>query len=426
MRAELTTLDLSDTSEAGTQRAAGFLEAVTRAFHEPRPKPETQRAWLEATRADRAVLRAAWLADGPFGADRLPIATYASFDKSLNAGADPVPLRMITDITVSPAHRRQGWLSTMMRADLDDAAERGVPLAALTVSEATIYGRFGFGAATFRRRIEVDTSARFRLREDQDPAQHDDGHIEMVDPAQAWPAIQETFADFHAHVRGSVDRPAFYGPLLRGELDFEFQPGNDRLRGAMHLDASGRPDGHVLFHVETDGDSRVVVVDDLVARDPRVHLALWRFLASIDLTTRVRHRGARVDDPLRWALTDAFCYQTTGASEHIWVRVLDVVAALSGRAWGADGAVVLEVTDPLGYAAGRFAVETADGAAQVAPTTAPAEVTLTVETLGSLYLGGVGVTTLRDAGRLAGDDSAIRRLAAMAHLDRAPYSVTSF
>ena len=45
---------------------------------------------------------------------------------------------------------------------------------------------------------------------------------------------------------------------------------------------------------------------------------------------------------------------------------------------------------------------------------------------GSLYLSTVPVLQLRRAGRVAGDDEAVRRFAAMADLSEAPYSLTGF
>ena len=109
-----------------------------------------------------------------------------------------VPLHMISDVTVSPAHRRRGLLRRMM---VDDLAQATAPVAALTVSEASIYGRFGFGPATFRRRIEVDTTARFALRDFVDP-----GRVELVEPADLWDTASDLFDRFHASSRGSVER----------------------------------------------------------------------------------------------------------------------------------------------------------------------------------------------------------------------------
>ena len=162
-------LDLTDDSPGAVERRKGWMGAVSRGFHGGRPEEEYEKHWLEHVRADDVVCTGAWLPEGEFGAGPMPVATYASFDKTLNAGLELLPLRMVTDVTTSPAHRRQGLLRRLMEDDLADAAAKGVPMAALTASEATIYGRWGFGVATFVVGLEVDTGPRFGLRSFDDP-----------------------------------------------------------------------------------------------------------------------------------------------------------------------------------------------------------------------------------------------------------------
>jgi predicted acetyltransferase len=163
-----------------------------------------------------------------------------------------------------------------------------------------------------------------------------------------------------------------------------------------------------------------------VAADPAAYLALWRFLADIDLCVRVEWNNSSADDPLVWALTDAACRKVDKVDDHIWVRVLDVVTALEGRPWGADGSVVLGISDPLGHADGSFRVTVKEGEANVEPVADDPEVRVDAETLGALYLGGAAVATLAAAGRVSGSESAVRTWAAMADLPGAPFSLTSF
>jgi predicted acetyltransferase len=103
-----------------------------------------------------------------------------------------------------------------------------------------------------------------------------------------------------------------------------------------------------------------------------------------------------------------------------------VPRALAARPWTADGDVVLAVEDAQGHAAGSWAVRTREGRAEVARTDRDAEVSVTAETLGCLYLGGATVTALYRAGRVAGDDAAVARFAAMADLAEPPYCLTGF
>ena len=424
-------LSSQQAADPGGEHAAlvrGYGEAVARAFLQGRTGDERHRHWLEHLRADDVTLRGAWESDPPIGDGTIPVATFLGFDKTLNVGGGrTVGLHMITDVTVSPAHRRRGLTRRLMTEDLAAAAARGVPLAGLTVSEGSIYARFGFGTAAWLRVVEVDTTARFALRADVEAALgRDDGRTVLVEPAEAWPAVRRVMAAVHASTRGSVERPQFYEPMLTGAFAFHDGAPDARLRAVVHLDAVGEPDGYVVYRPKEEGDRQVLEVLDLMATRPVVHLRLWRFLAETDLITVVRSRRVALDDPLPHALLDPRVVRTTRVEDLLWVRVLDVVAALEARPWFADGTVVLAVEDPLGHAAGCWRVTARAGRATVEATDEAPEVTLGVDALGSCYLGGVGLATLHRAGRVHGEQQVVGRLAAMLDGGPAPHCVTAF
>jgi predicted acetyltransferase len=404
------------------ERVDGWFEAHARGFHGPRTSDELRQHFREHIEVDAVVLRGAWQDQPAIGSGNIAVATYSSFDKTLNVGGGRLlPLRMVSDITVSPAHRRRGLLRTLITQDLQEAVDKGLPVAALTASEGSIYGRFGFGSATRYRNVEVDTSSRFALRH-----LDDDGSIELVEPLEAWPAMADIFETFHHRIRGSVERPKFYEHFLTGAFDYRDGP-DKKLRVAVHLDAGGRPDGYVAYkpgeYAET---GRAIEVSDLVALTSQAYLRIWRFLADVDLSTKVVWEGSPVDDALAYALVEPRVVKVTTVKDRLWVRVLDVVAALEARPWGADGEVVLEVTDSLGHAAGRFRVTTSGGQAKVGRTDDEPGVLLEADTLGSLYLGDVPVHTLQAAGRITGATEAIGEWAAMADAGPTPYCITGF
>ncbi|HEX5917130.1 MAG TPA: GNAT family N-acetyltransferase [Nocardioides sp.] len=411
-------LDFSDDSPAAATRRRGWIEAVLRGFRDDRPEDDAVERWVKHYRADRVTVRGAWLPEGEFGAGPMPVATYASLDKTLNAGRELLPLRMITDVTTSATHRRQGLLRRMIEDDLADAVAQGVPVAALTAAEATIYGRWGFGPATFRVSVEVDTTPGFGFRDFVDP-----GRVEQVEPADAWPHVKAVFDAFHARQRGSVAWPSPYEDMHTGAWDPSSGGANRKLRAAVHLDAGGAVDGFVLWK---PGEDDAVKVDEMATLTPQAQLALWSFLGGMDRVAKVSFNLFHPEDPLTWALTDLNRVRTTEVKEFLWLRVLDVPRALAARPWAADGSVVIEVDDDQGHAAGRFAVTTAGGAATVTLTDDEPDVRLTAETLGSFYLGVAPVRRLHRAGRVDGTDEAVRRLAAMADLVEPPYSLTGF
>lgn len=424
---DLTFATLDDLDEQGTDaaRVRGWGEALARGFHQGRTNDAFRQFWLDAARADEVVHRGVWPERTAVADADMPVATYASWEGRLNVGGEhQVPLHMVSDVTVAPTHRRRGLLRRLMTEDLADAAAHGRPLAALLASEGTIYGRFGFGPATRLRQIEVDVSARFMPR---DPfGCRDDGWLEMPEPAEAWPTVSAVFDHFHSRTRGSVTRPASYQPLLTGAFSHERGGPNPQLRAVVHLDGQGEPDGYALYEHQGRTEPATVHVHDLVTTTTSAQLQLWWFLAGLDLVDRVTWHQAPLDHVLEWWVNDPRVVRTTRVTDRLWVRALDVGAALGPRPWYADGVIVLEVVDPLGHAAGRWRVVVAAGHAQVTATDDPAEVEMDAATLGSLYLGDVDTPTLRAAGRLTGDPVALDRWAAMADGGPAPYCVTGF
>jgi predicted acetyltransferase len=78
----------------------------------------------------------------------------ASFQLTVPGGV--LPTAAITSVAVAPTHRRRGVMTVLMRRQLDEVRGRGEPLAALYASETAIYGRFGFGLASFKTLLEIE------------------------------------------------------------------------------------------------------------------------------------------------------------------------------------------------------------------------------------------------------------------------------
>ena len=138
--------------------------------------------------------------------------------------------------------------------------------------------------------------------------------------------------------------------------------------------------------------------------------ALWRFLLELDLVAEVRAFTRGVDEPLPALVSDVRGAKVASIEDHLWVRILDVPAALAARRYERDGELVLDVTDDLGFAAGRYLLSVVDGVATVERTDRAADVTLPVASLGSVYLGHATAPGLALAGRIAGDADALDRL----------------
>lgn len=407
-------------------RTMGWFEAVRAGFHDGAPQPGHVEAYIAAYQADRRVLWGAYddgARPGAWGPD-IPVATYGSLANTMNVGGGRLlPTHQITAVTVRPTHRRRGLLRTMITTDLEQAAGSGFAVAALTASEATIYGRFGFGAAAFTRRVEVDVRERFALR--TAPF----GTMELVDPASMLELAPQIFAGFHGRTTGSLDRQFSYAQVASGRWQSEKPEPNPDLRVAVHFRPDGEPGGYVAYKFAGwHSEPHTMKVVDLVAASEASYRELWRYLGSIDLVQRIVWSAAPADDPLPWALSDPRGYSVTAEEDALWLRILDPVAALEARRFEQDGSLAFAVRDPLGLAAGRFRLDAAGGQAHVErlDPSAAVDLTLDVDVLGSLYLGGARGRTLAGAGRLEGDDAAVGRLDRLFGLASAPYCITHF
>lgn len=402
-----------------------WRQAVQIGFHQNRSNPRSLELYYEEACADGWTLRGFHDTSQPPGAlsQDYPVATYASFVKDMNIGAaKPLPTHMITEVTVRPTHRRRGILRRMMTDDLAEAKENGLALAALTATEATIYGRFGFGPTTFINRIEVKTDVRFRMR--TQPT----GSIHLTSRDQLVEIAPEVFALAHAANVGSVGRTRNYAYVNAGRWSFADQNSDDTVRNIIHRNDRGEVDGYASYSVTDDiTRARTLTIRDLCAVDANAHLALFAHLASIDLVERVRWKQAPVHDPLEWVLEDRRCYRVTERTDLIWTRVLDPIGVLSARSYpGVDADLLLHVDDPMGFAAGTFHLRAEHGSAAVERSGESAEVTVGADALASLFLGGIDARTLRASGRLNGTDAGVAKAQQLFTSLGAPYANTYF
>lgn len=411
----------------GYALSADWLRGVGLGFYDDRHKEEFVDKVLAMIRVDNRELTGVYQ-NGEVAAHSLagdvPVATFASFRKELNIGyGRQLPAHMVTAVTVRGTHRRQGLLRRMMTEDLTAARADGMAIAALTASEASIYGRFGFGAATFERSIQVDTGPRFQLRHSAT------GRVEIADPRVLLDLAPEVFARVHRLTPGSIGRQEAYRQRVSGALSKD-GGSDDGVKCALHYDADGRVDGYVSYKFSGwEAKPPTVTIGDLAAATDAAYLELWQFLGGIDLVERVSWREAPVEEPLGWALEDSRCIESSDQRDMLWLRVLDTAAALSARSYAADGRLVLRIMDSLGLAGGTFELVVHGGEAAVSRVEdgRGADLVLDVAALGSLYLGGVCPVTLASAGRIKqltpGAALAARRTFAV---ERAPHCLTHF
>lgn len=366
------------------------------------------------------------------------IADTLSVPAAPGAVSPRVDADLLSLVSVSPTHRRRGLLRQMITASLHQARERGEAVSVLVAAEYGIYGRFGYAPAAWQTTFEVHTH-RAGARVGGDPV----GSLREVDPVDVsglGPAVYEAEMDHRAGLIGR-DEIWWDRELRRLGPQREVVPAREHPtspRHVVHLDDDGGVDGYVSWRVAAQDSGRrlgTLEVADLFAAGPVAYRELWRFLLGIDLVDEVHAPGRPVDDLLPWLLADARTAGATGTGDAMWLRILDVPAALSARGYPVDDELVIEVVDPAvgGWAAGRWRLSAGpDGATCVAAAEATPDLTLPQTTLASLYLGGVRAALLAQRGGTAAGGFDEHTPGAGARLDRlfatplAPWRATDF
>jgi predicted acetyltransferase len=197
-------------------------------------------------------------------------------------------------------------------------------------------------------------------------------------------------------------------------------------------EAGGNVEGTAIYRVKPDWDDRGpngrLVAIEVLASTPRATRDLWSWLLNLDLVTQVRAVRAPVPHPLQLLLAEPRRLGFT-VGDAIWLRVVDVPAALAARTYGRPGTLVLEVRDPFcPWNAGRWRLAAGeDGRGVVEPTTAMPDVTLDAGDLGATYLGTFRFSDLARVGRIAeGTAGALLRADALFAAARAPWCSTMF
>ncbi|POH57220.1 GNAT family N-acetyltransferase [Arthrobacter glacialis] len=383
-----------------------WAEAVALGFHGDAMTEDALAFYIACEEVDGRMVTGAYLSDAqaPVGAwdAQYPVSTYAYHRKNLNVGAGTLmPVHQITAVTVRPSHRRRGLLRAMMDSDLAQAKAAGIPMAALTASEATIYGRFGFGVATHTSTIEVTVKGGLDFLV---PAAASVGVVEIAPVGTVRDLHNEIFERVHATSYGSIGRHDMYRLAATGLGNYGAVEPLKNVRAALHYDASGAVDGYVTYKPSDDKNRSAVEIVDLLAVTDAAYLALWNYLGSLDLIDVITWDMAPVVDPLEWAIAAKRHYKRTATEDHLWLRILDTPGSLAAREYASDGSLVIHVGDPLGHASGIFRIEVVHGKATV--TRCPedgsveAELSMGVSELSSLYLGGVTARVLLAAGRV--------------------------
>lgn len=329
------------------------------------------------------------------------VATYRSFAQQLTVvGGAPLASHAVTNVSVSPTHRRRGLLSRMMTEDLAEAKERGDVVSTLIAAEYPIYGRYGYGPAAWTTEWAIDVP-----RTGLDPrwsGPDDGGRIDLVDGGDVRKTGPELHARLAAGQPGVVSRNERWWQLNTGQAQLPSQPWTEPFY-AVYRSPAGEVEGLLAYLADDNwGDAKqplnTAKVRDLIALTPAAERALWHYVCSVDWITTVKSGYRAPDDLLPLLLPDPRAARILTQADFLWLRILDVVRALEARTYATSASLVLDIHDTGGLAGGRFRLDASPEGAACVPSKESPDLTMGVRELGALYLGDESAVRLAALG----------------------------
>jgi len=365
------------------------------------------------------------------------VGTYGAFDMRLTVPGASRPVQVPTSglswVAVHPDHRRRGILRAMMRAYLHRLRDEGAEaVSALWAADVGIYGRYGYGPASLQVNLVFGAGAELNVPNRVRSAADDVAtHLMSAGDDETARALQAAHERAAAATLGIAARNA----LTTREFfrDFPVARGARERRQVLFASRDGHPVGYATLQREQKWDEHMnatgeMIVGEMAATDAPALYALARRLLDFDLITKVTVHGRSTDDPLVWWAGGPRA-AATRVHDALWLRLVDLPAALVQRGFAAPTDVVLEVADETcPWNAGRWRLTVDDaGAARCVRTEDPAELSMGVEVLGSSYLGGRSLASQAAAGTvLEHRAGALRRLSRAMRADVEPMGTSGF
>lgn len=392
-----------------------WMDAVNVAFGEPTDEAQWQ---LDKTLLEPERVLGAYDGDALVGGG-----AAFSFRMTVPGGAR-VRTAGVTAVGVMPTHRRRGVLRSLMARQLADVRRNGEPLAALVASEGGIYQRFGYGLGILLGSIEIDRDrAQFRTES------RAVGSIRLIEKEEARRLMPLAYEPVCAATPGFIERdPAWWDERL-ADIEAHRRGAGPAYRAIYERDGEVR--GYVRYRIKAEwsgiAHNSTLIINELIALDPIAERELWRFCFGVDLIARVQYRWGPPSHPLLLMLAEPRRLQLR-LGDGIWLRIVDVPAALAARGYAADGELVLDVADEfLPEAAGRWRLTVSGGKATVEATTDPADLVLDTTDLAAAYLGTFSFAELARANRTQeGTPGGRRRADSLFRVDVNPWCSTPF
>ena len=294
----------------------------------------------------------------------------------------------VASVSVQATHRRKGINRSIMKYQLEDIHSRQEPLAVLQASESIIYGRYGYGMASFESNLEIEkTRSAYAI----DHAS--EGQPYFIEESEA----REIFPQIYSK---AIENRV--GMVRRRENWWEFRFREPGLKGGdpkswfVKYQKNGETDGYLRY---TINEAELNIIE-LIASSHEAYSSLWRLCLDMDLVDTIKAEHRPADEELKWMLADPRRL-VEHSSDRYWVRLVDVKKALSQRSYSVDGSLTLEVKDSfLPWNQEVVELRSGSGESSCATSNKNPDIVLSAGDLGAVYLGGINFSTLLASGRI--------------------------
>ena len=294
----------------------------------------------------------------------------------------------VASVSVQATHRRKGINRAIMKYQLEDIYSREEPLAVLQASESIIYGRYGYGLASFESNLEIEkTRSAFAVEHAST------GQTYFVEESEAREIFPQIYSKATENRNGMVTRKENWWEFRFREPGLK---GGDPKSWFVKYQENGQDDGYLRYTI--NGTELNVI--ELIASSHEAYSSLWRICLDMDLVDVIKAEHRPADDELKWMLADPRRL-VEHSSDRYWVRLVDVRTALSQRSYSLDGSLILKIQDdflPWNKQVVELSSESGKSSCTISNKTP--DIILTAGDLGAVYLGGINFSTLLSANRI--------------------------
>lgn len=329
------------------------------------------------------------------------IGTTNSFSSYISIPNDKsVKVAAVSYVSVQPTHRRKGILTEMMNIQLNEIYSKyKEPLAILWPSETAIYGRFGY-APTKEKHYKISkNNTQFKPGLTNNSLE-----VKFLNRNEAINAYVEINNKLMSTRPGVMKINKKWAQRRIDDLIFKhLNSGPAYFIGIYH---NKKLVGFATYSIENNDNSygntpSSLYMWDIIYLDLDAAISIWNFCLNIDLVEEFYANGVPEDDIL-----EALLISPSGLNARIttgfWIRIVDVVSAITLRSYEYTGNIVFKVKDSIIKNNNKtYILNTNDKSNPVCEiSNSKPDIEITIQGLSEIFLGTFDLNNLIASGNI--------------------------